>query len=58
MMFLHTGAQALQKSRVLAIVFLYLGRSNSSNAFFCVVGFFQGLSEACFVGLLLVAKSN
>ena len=58
MMLLHTGAQALQKSRVLAVVFLYLGRSNSSNAFFGVVGFFQGLSAACFVGLLLVAKSN
>ena len=36
-------------------MFLYLGASKKkrSNAVFCAVGFFEGLSLACLVGLLL-----
>ena len=43
------------KSRVPKVMVLYLGgsRRKVSNACFCTVGVFQGLSLACLVGLLL-----
>ena len=48
------------KSRVPTAMFLYLGRSKNKKipnaAAFFAVGFFQGLSLACLVGLLLFMK--